>query len=177
MSADTVAKAARSRTGAVSTQAIYNVLSDLVSVGLVHRIQSSGSQLSTNSTRYPPSPHVPRVREGRRPRLRARHRTLPSCRRRSTVSQTSKRTSSSGDMSGMPNKTQQINQQMRGLLHGTDTVTEVVATGMPRIGVPHLTSPQSPPKVTSTFRGDYEGSWVILFSHRPTSRRCAPASS
>jgi Fur family ferric uptake transcriptional regulator len=56
VSADTVAKAARSRTGAVSTQAIYNVLSDLVSVGLVHRIEPSGSpalyELSTGGTHH-----------------------------------------------------------------------------------------------------------------------------
>ena len=56
VSADTVATAARARTGAVSTQAIYNVLSDLVSVGLVHRIEPSGSpalyELSTRGTHH-----------------------------------------------------------------------------------------------------------------------------
>jgi Fe2+ or Zn2+ uptake regulation protein len=43
VSADTVAAAARDRAGSVSTQGIYNVLTDLVSSGLVHRIEPAGS--------------------------------------------------------------------------------------------------------------------------------------
>jgi Fur family transcriptional regulator, stress-responsive regulator len=43
VSADTVAAAARERAGAVSTQGIYNVLTDLVAAGLVHRIEPAGS--------------------------------------------------------------------------------------------------------------------------------------
>ncbi len=43
LSADTVATAARDRAGAVSTQGIYNVLTDLVAAGLVHRIDPAGS--------------------------------------------------------------------------------------------------------------------------------------
>jgi Fur family transcriptional regulator, stress-responsive regulator len=43
VSADTVATAARDRAGAVSTQGIYNVLTDLVAAGLVHRIEPAGS--------------------------------------------------------------------------------------------------------------------------------------
>ena len=41
--ADMVASAARGRVGAVSTQGIYNVLTDLVAAGLVHRIEPAGS--------------------------------------------------------------------------------------------------------------------------------------
>ena len=43
VSADTVAAAARDRAGSVSTQGIYNVLTDLVTAGLVHRIEPAGS--------------------------------------------------------------------------------------------------------------------------------------
>ena len=43
VSADTVAAAARDRAGPVSTQGIYNVLTDLVTAGLVHRIEPAGS--------------------------------------------------------------------------------------------------------------------------------------
>ena len=43
VSADTVATAARGRAGAVSTQGIYNVLTDLTAAGLVHRIEPAGS--------------------------------------------------------------------------------------------------------------------------------------
>jgi Fur family ferric uptake transcriptional regulator len=43
LSADAVATAVRARLGAVSTQGVYTVLSDLVSVGLVHRIEPAGS--------------------------------------------------------------------------------------------------------------------------------------
>ncbi len=43
VSAETVASAARDRAGAVSTQGIYNVLTDLTAAGLVHRIEPAGS--------------------------------------------------------------------------------------------------------------------------------------
>lgn len=43
VSADTVAAAARDRAGSVSTQGIYNVLTDLVAAGLVDRIEPAGS--------------------------------------------------------------------------------------------------------------------------------------
>ena len=78
----------------------------------------------------------------------------------------------------MPNKTQQINQQMRGTQQmSTDIVTEVVATGMPRIGDP------APDFTAVTTQGDInfrETTRVVGSScsaTRPTSRRCAPASS
>lgn len=41
--ADAIARAARAHAGTVSTQGIYNVLADLVSAGLVHRIEPAGS--------------------------------------------------------------------------------------------------------------------------------------
>ena len=66
----------------------------------------------------------------------------------------------------MPNKTQQINQQMRGDSYmSTDIVTEVVATGMPRIGDPAPDFTAVTTQGDINFPGDYEGSWVILFSH------------
>ena len=43
VSAETVAMAAREHAGAVSTQGIYNVLTDLTAAGLVHRIDPAGS--------------------------------------------------------------------------------------------------------------------------------------
>ena len=43
VSAQMVAAAARDRAGAVSTQGIYNVLTDLTAAGLVHRIEPAGS--------------------------------------------------------------------------------------------------------------------------------------
>lgn len=43
VSAETVAIAAREHAGAVSTQGIYNVLTDLTAAGLVHRIEPAGS--------------------------------------------------------------------------------------------------------------------------------------
>ena len=56
LSADEVATAARERTGAVSTQGIYNVLTDLVATGLVHRIEPAGSaalyELSVKGTHH-----------------------------------------------------------------------------------------------------------------------------
>ena len=139
VSADTVAKSARSRTGAVSTQAIYNVLNDLVSVGLVHRIEPSGSpalyELSTR--RHPPSPHVPGEcgRSSTSPASTAW--TPASCRRRSTVSQTSKAdivfwgTCRNAEQDPTDQPTDEGLLQM-----STDTVTEVVGDGMPRIGDP-----------------------------------------
>jgi Fur family ferric uptake transcriptional regulator len=42
VSADTVARAVRSRAGVVSTQGIYNVVNDLVRVGMVQRIDVGG---------------------------------------------------------------------------------------------------------------------------------------
>jgi len=47
----------------------------------------------------------------------------------------------------------------------TDTVTEVVATGMPRIGDPAPDFTAVTTQGDINFPGDYEGSWVILFSH------------
>ncbi len=41
--AETVAAGIRERTGTVSSQAVYNVLSDLTAAGLVHRIEPAGS--------------------------------------------------------------------------------------------------------------------------------------
>lgn len=56
LSADTVATSARDRAGAVSTQGIYNVLTDLVAAGLVHRIEPAGSaalyELSDKGTHH-----------------------------------------------------------------------------------------------------------------------------
>ncbi len=43
LSADAIAVAVRERTGAVSTQGVYNVLTDLLDVGLLHRIEPAGS--------------------------------------------------------------------------------------------------------------------------------------
>jgi Fur family ferric uptake transcriptional regulator len=42
VSADTVAQAVRARAGAASTQGIYNVVNDLVRVGMVQRIEVGG---------------------------------------------------------------------------------------------------------------------------------------
>jgi Fe2+ or Zn2+ uptake regulation protein len=41
--ADAIVAAVRERTGSVSTQGVYNVLTDLVTAGLVHRIEPAGS--------------------------------------------------------------------------------------------------------------------------------------